>query len=62
MIWQRHHLIYAVIAIIVVAAFVMLFAPKGLWGFVSERYNLTLFPVRRKLIVDDAERKTLTDL
>jgi branched-chain amino acid transport system permease protein len=29
--------------------FVMLFAPKGLWGFVSERYNLTLFPTRRRL-------------
>jgi branched-chain amino acid transport system permease protein len=35
---------------------VMLFAPKGLWGFVSERYNLTLFPVRRKLVTDAAER------
>jgi branched-chain amino acid transport system permease protein len=31
--------------------FVMLFAPKGLWGFVSERYNLTLFPTRRRLVV-----------
>jgi len=31
--------------------FVMLFAPKGLWGFVSERYNLTLFATRRRLIV-----------
>jgi len=31
--------------------FVMLFAPKGLWGFVSERYGLTLFPIRRKLVV-----------
>jgi len=29
---------------------VMLFAPKGLWGFVSDRYNLTLFPTRRKLV------------
>lgn len=32
--------------------FVMLFAPKGLWGFVSERYNLTLFPTRRRLVID----------
>jgi len=31
--------------------FVMLFAPKGIWGFVSERYGLTLFPIRRKLVV-----------
>jgi branched-chain amino acid transport system permease protein len=28
---------------------VMLFAPKGLWGYVSERYGLVLFPVRRNL-------------
>jgi hypothetical protein len=31
MIWQRHHTIYAVIAIIVVAAFLMLFAPSLGW-------------------------------
>ncbi|MFZ0764709.1 branched-chain amino acid ABC transporter permease [Bradyrhizobium sp.] len=37
--------------------FVMLFAPKGLWGFVSERYNLTLFPTRRKLVVYSAEKE-----
>jgi branched-chain amino acid transport system permease protein len=30
---------------------VMLFAPKGLWGFVAERYGLTLFPTRRKLVI-----------
>ena len=30
---------------------VMLFAPKGLWGLVSERYNLTLFPTRRRLAI-----------
>jgi len=30
---------------------VMLFAPKGLWGLVSERYDLTLFPTRRRLVV-----------
>ena len=28
---------------------VMLFAPRGLWGLVAERYNLTLFPTRRRL-------------
>jgi len=31
---------------------VMLFAPKGLWGLVSERYDLTLFPTRRRLVTD----------
>jgi len=31
LIWQRHHLIYAVIAIVVAAAFLMLFAPSLGW-------------------------------
>jgi len=38
---------------------IMLFAPKGLWGLVSERYDLTLFPTRRRLVVragDDEKR------
>ena len=30
---------------------VMLFAPKGIWGFVSERTGVVLFPVRRRLSV-----------
>jgi branched-chain amino acid transport system permease protein len=29
---------------------VMLFAPRGLWGFVAERYGVTLFPTRRRLV------------
>jgi branched-chain amino acid transport system permease protein len=37
---------------------VMLFAPKGIWGFVSERYGLTLFPTRRKLVVLSSARTT----
>jgi branched-chain amino acid transport system permease protein len=32
---------------------VMLFAPQGLWGFVSERYGLVLFPIRRRLVAAD---------
>lgn len=38
---------------------VMLLAPKGLWGLVSERYDLTLFPTRRRLVVSarDDERR-----
>ena len=38
---------------------VMLFTPKGLWGLVSERYDLTLFPTRRRLVVSvrDDERR-----
>jgi len=31
---------------------VMLFAPRGLWGLVSERFDLTLFPTRRRLVID----------
>ena len=30
---------------------VMLFAPRGLWGFVAERFGVTLFPTRRRLIM-----------
>jgi len=29
---------------------VMLFAPKGLWGLIAERYDLTFFPTRRRLV------------
>lgn len=29
---------------------VMLFAPKGVWGFVSERFGISLFPTRRRLL------------
>jgi branched-chain amino acid transport system permease protein len=35
---------------------VMLFAPRGLWGLVSQRYDLTLFPTRRKLVIGVADR------
>jgi branched-chain amino acid transport system permease protein len=28
---------------------IMLFAPKGIWGYVAERYGLVLFPLRREL-------------
>ena len=35
------------------AILVMLFAPRGLWGLVAERYDLTLFPTRRRLIIRD---------
>lgn len=30
---------------------VMLIAPKGLWGYVSQRYGLVVFPIRRRLVV-----------
>ena len=31
------------------AIVVMLFAPRGIWGYVSERYGVTIFPIRRRL-------------
>jgi branched-chain amino acid transport system permease protein len=34
------------------AILVMLFAPKGLWGLISDRFDVTLFPTRRRLVVD----------
>jgi branched-chain amino acid transport system permease protein len=42
------------------AIVVMLFAPKGIWGYVSDRWGLVLFPVRRTLKVTTPEegRKT----
>jgi branched-chain amino acid transport system permease protein len=33
------------------AIVIMLFAPRGLWGYVAARYNLVLFPLRRRLIL-----------
>ena len=35
----------------VIAIVVMLFAPRGLWGLISEKTGLQLFPTRRRLIV-----------
>ena len=32
------------------AIVIMLFAPKGIWGYVSERFGLVLFPIRRRLV------------
>ena len=29
---------------------IMLFAPKGIWGYVAQRYRVALFPVRRMLV------------
>jgi len=40
------------------AIVVMLFAPQGIWGFVAARYNLVLFPLRRRLANPKASRDT----
>lgn len=34
-----------------IAIAAMLWAPKGIWGYVSERYGLTVVPVQRRLII-----------
>jgi branched-chain amino acid transport system permease protein len=33
---------------------IMLFAPRGIWGYLSARYNLVLFPTQRRLVRADA--------
>jgi branched-chain amino acid transport system permease protein len=33
------------------AIMLMLFAPAGVWGLVSRAFGITLFPVRRRLLV-----------
>ena len=35
--------------ITVCAIAVMLVAPGGLWGFVAQRFDIQIFPVRRRL-------------
>ena len=37
----------------------MLFAPSGIWGVISHTFDISLFPVRRKLIEpgDKAKQK-----
>jgi branched-chain amino acid transport system permease protein len=29
---------------------IMLFAPKGIWGFISDRFGIVLFPIQRRLV------------
>jgi branched-chain amino acid transport system permease protein len=39
--------------LILIGAFaiaIMVFAPRGLWGFLAERHGLVLFPIRRRLV------------
>ncbi len=50
---QRYLADYGTLYLILLGALaiaVMLFAPKGIWGYLSQRYGWTLFPLRRKLI------------
>jgi len=40
---------------------IMLFAPKGIWGYLSERYAISVFPLRRRLIEDKPARTEGSD-
>ncbi len=42
------------------AVVVTLELPRGLWGFVSEKYDLHLFPVRRRLVLPEKGRTCAT--
>jgi branched-chain amino acid transport system permease protein len=39
-----------------VAIVVMLKAPKGLWGLLADRYGWQLFPLARRLVIDETKR------
>ena len=40
----------------VIAITIMLFAPTGLWGYVTARTGLVLFPTRRRLVRVDEDQ------
>jgi len=37
---------------------IMLFAPRGIWGFIADRYKIVLFPLQRRLIDTGGEKKS----
>ena len=39
------------------AILVMLFVPRGIWGYLSERYGLVVFPIRRRLVEGEGSRQ-----
>ena len=43
----------------VVAIAVMLKAPKGLWGLIADRYGWQVFPLQRRLVMDDRRKPQL---
>jgi branched-chain amino acid transport system permease protein len=40
-----------------IAVFIMLFAPKGIWGLLQDKFGWQLFPVGRKLILDTSKKE-----
>ena len=51
---MQHYLadfgIWYLILLGALAILVMLFAPRGIWGYLAQRYRLALFPLRRRLL------------
>ena len=43
------------LALGLLAIVTMLFAPRGLWGLVADRWGLALFPIQRRLILEGAK-------
>jgi branched-chain amino acid transport system permease protein len=44
-----------------VAIVVMLWAPKGLWGLIAERYGWQALPLQRHLVFDDAAPRAINE-
>ena len=40
-----------------IATVVMLISPQGIWGWVLIRYDLQLFPVRRRLVINTRDKE-----
>ena len=45
-----------------IGIFIMLFAPRGVWGFIQDHTNLALFPVRRTVVVKGIEMAKFVSL
>jgi branched-chain amino acid transport system permease protein len=43
------------------AIVLMLFAPSGIWGVISHAFNISLFPVRRRLVAKSGDAVEQTD-
>ena len=43
--------------LVAIATVVMLVSPQGVWGWVVHKYDLQLFPVQRRLVVEEDEKK-----
>jgi branched-chain amino acid transport system permease protein len=55
--WLADYGTYYLILLGLIAIFIMLKAPSGIWGWVIQRYDLQLFPVGRRLVLGPLEKK-----